>query len=110
MFYQILLQMMLLTPSEILRPPASLDKPDEVTAESYMDWHCRLLTEDLLGPLRRDVTKLDSCTDVTKLDSSTHSLMHCGTVDIVHSSRVENVMKIRLTNCISTKQSILLQL
>ena len=105
MFYQILLQMMLLTLSEILRPPASLDKPDEVTAVSYMDWHCRLLTEDLLGPLRRDVTKLDSCTDVTKLDSSTDSLMHCGTVDIVHSSRVENVMKIRLRRNLNLETS-----
>ena len=48
---------MFLSLEEVLRP-VSVEKTGGQTVEDYLDWQYRLLREDLLGPLRRDVTRL----------------------------------------------------
>ena len=62
---------MFLSLEELLRP-SSVDKTGGQTVEDYLDWQFRLLREDLLGPLRRDVTKL------RQADTRTDCLLYHG--------------------------------
>ena len=92
-------QRMLLSLEEVLRP-ISVDKTGGETVANYLDWQFRLLREDLVGPLRRDVTRL------LQGDGKTDSLLHLGRGRVVHTLYEEIVrLKIKLENQLDLEAS-----